>query len=77
MTQRDKTETVFSCVVLGFLVWGLMEEQKQQNTRLRALRKRLNAVNGLDTDIHQLRNDWQNIRSDLHKASDKAMSNAQ
>lgn len=80
MTQRNKIGNLFwtvLLVILGVMIFRLMEEQKQQTARLRALRKRLSSENGLDTDSNQLSNDWQNIRSDLHKASDKALKNVQ
>lgn len=78
MTQQEKSDAVVIGLFLGFLLFfGLMEEQKQQAARLRDMRKRLAAENGQETDIQNLRNDWQKIKEDLKKASEKAVNNVQ
>ncbi|MCB9355638.1 MAG: hypothetical protein H6575_13800 [Lewinellaceae bacterium] len=78
MTQREKTDAILFGVLLGFLLFfGLLEQQKQQTSRLREMRKRLAAENGEDIDIENLRNDWQKIRGDLRNASEKALQNVQ
>lgn len=74
MNQQEKTDAVVVGLFLGFLLFfGLMEQQKQQSTRLRELRKRLANENGFDLDTENLRNDWQRIREDLKNASEKAL----
>ena len=78
MTQQERTDAVFVGVFLGFLLFfGLIEQQKQQTARLREMRKRLGAENGRETDLENLKADWQHIRGDLRSASQKVLQNVQ
>ncbi len=78
MTHQERTDAVFIGLFLGFLLYfGFMDEQKQQSARLREMRKRLAAENGHETDMQNLRQDWQQVRQDLRKASQKAITNVQ
>lgn len=78
MTRQEKTDAIFVGLFLGFLLYfGLIEQQKQQTIRLREMRKRLAAENGSEIDAENLRNDWQRIREDLKKASEKVLQDVQ
>jgi len=74
MSRRDKIEAIFWGALLGFLIFDLMEQQKQQNAHLQALRKKLRNFNGLQSDAERLSNDWQNVKKDLRTASEKQLS---
>lgn len=76
MTQHEREEGLFLCLLLGFLALGLMDQQKRQIARIGALRKKLNQ-DGFNTDEDQLRNDWQNVRSDLNKATIKTLNDVE
>jgi hypothetical protein len=74
MTRHDKIEAVLSSLLLAFCVPSLMEEQRQQVARLRALRQRLQSADGLETDRNNLMLDSNRINADLRSASEKALS---
>lgn len=73
-SQRDKIEAFFIGALLGFVIFDLMEQQKRQTARIQALRKRLQNSNGLLTDTERLSGDWQKVRQDLKKASEKQLA---
>ncbi|MEN9414521.1 MAG: hypothetical protein RLZ62_825 [Bacteroidota bacterium] len=76
MTQREKTDVVFSGLLFGFLLFfGLLEEQKQQIARLRNMRKKLATENGQEMDVQNLGNDWLAIRNDLKTSIDNSEYN--
>jgi hypothetical protein len=74
MIHQKKNDVAFLGFFAGFLLFlGLLEEQRKQTSRLRDLRKRLATENGLETDMQNLRNDWQKIKGDLQQASEKVV----
>lgn len=76
MTEREKFGAIFIGIllaVLGVWIFELMEQQKKQNARLRALRNQIETGNGFEADFEHLKNDWQSIRKDLETASKKAL----
>lgn len=77
MNRHSKIDITLSGLFLGFIFFGLMEQQKQDNIRIRALRKRLLAENGLEVDMNNLRSDWRQVQSDIKSASIRALSDVQ
>ncbi len=76
MSREEKREAVISGVFLAFLLFlGLVEQQKQENTKIRELRKKVNGTDG-QIDFQNLKNDWQNVRGDLKTASKKVLNHA-
>ena len=70
----DPIGKIFLAMLFGFMIFDLMEAQKEQAARFRAMRRRFASENGFASDLEKITGDWQRVENDLKTGSQKVLS---